>query len=58
MSRDLFGNKRKLRKEKDYHYKTSEWDITKEKLKIVLWIILSALYMYYIMKYCILIYNK
>ena len=50
MSRDLFGNKRKLRKEKDYHYKTSEWDITKEKLKIVLWIILSALYMYYIIQ--------
>ena len=50
MARDLFGNQRKLRKEKDYRYKTSEWDITKEKLKIVLWIILSALYMYYIIQ--------
>ena len=50
MSRDFFGNQRKLRKEKDYRYKTSEWDITKEKLKIVLWIVLGGLYVYIIIQ--------
>ena len=35
MARDIFGNQRKLRKEKDYRYKTSEWDITKEKLNFI-----------------------
>ena len=50
MARDLFGNQRKLRKEKDYRYKTSEWDITKEKLKIVLLIVLCGLWTYFIIQ--------
>ena len=50
MARDLFGNQRKLRKEKDYRYKTSEWDITKEKLKMVLWGVLFGLWTYFIIQ--------
>ena len=50
MARDLFGYQRKLRKEKDYRYKTSEWDVTKEKLKIVLWLVLGGLYAYIIIQ--------
>jgi len=48
MSRDIFGNKRKLRNEKDSRYKTSEWDVTKEKIKIVIWIALGMGYLYFI----------
>jgi|ETNmetMinimDraft_5_1059913.scaffolds.fasta_scaffold04579_9 hypothetical protein len=48
MSRDIFGNKRKLRKEKDFSYQTSEWDVTKEKIKIVILLAVAAVFMYYI----------
>jgi hypothetical protein len=48
MARDIFGNKTKLRKEKDYHFRTSEWDITKEQIKIVIWIALGMGYLYFI----------
>ena len=48
MARDIFGNKRKLRKEKDFSYQTSEWDVTKEKIKIVIILAVAAVYMYFI----------
>ena len=50
MARDIFGNQRKLRKEKDYRYKTSEWDITKEKLKMGWWVVLFGVWTYFIIQ--------
>lgn len=43
---DIFGNKRVVKKQTKT--KSTEWDITKEKLKIVLLIVLSALWMYFV----------
>jgi len=53
MPRTLFGNKRMASEDK-YTRKSgkySEWEITKEKLKIVLYIALGALYIYIILYY-------
>ena len=50
MARDIFGNK-KTRKEDRYTKKQfSEWEVTKEKLKMVLGILLGALYFYFVMQ--------
>ena len=51
MARDLFGNK-KVRREDKYTNRSnsgsSEWDVTKEKLKIVLYLFLGYLYFHFI----------
>ena len=50
MARDVFGNKKTRREYKHTEKQFSEWEITKEKLKVVLWILLGALYFYLIMQ--------
>ena len=51
MARDLFGNK-KITREDKYTKRSntgsSEWDITKEKLKIVLYLFLGYIYFHFI----------
>jgi len=43
---DIFGNKRVVKNQTKL--KSTEWDITKEKLKIVLLIFLSILWIYFV----------
>ena len=50
MTRTVFGNKRVVKIDKHSKSKYVESDIRWEKFKIVLWIILGALYMYYIIQ--------
>ena len=50
MARNWYGQKR-ISKEDRYTRRTnqhSEWDITKEKLKIVLWLVLGYGYFHFI----------
>ncbi len=42
---DIFGNKKVVKTRTKT--KSTEWDITKEKLKIVLWIVIFLLWMYF-----------
>ena len=50
MARDIFGNKKRNLDTESSHkrYQTTEWDITKEKIKMLLWVILGFLYGYYV----------
>ena len=50
MARTVFGTKKIVRIDKRSKSKYVESDIRWEKFKIVLWIILGALYMYYIIQ--------
>ena len=50
MSRNIFGNKKVVRIDKHSGFKYTESDIRWEKFKIVIWIVLGALYMYYIIQ--------
>ena len=50
MARNIFGQKNVIKKSRYFKSKTSEWDVTKEKLKIALWVVLGALYTYYIIQ--------
>ena len=50
MARDIFGYKKVVRIGKHSSTKYSESDIRWEKFKMVIWIVLGALYMYYIIQ--------
>jgi|18_taG_2_1085343.scaffolds.fasta_scaffold04436_5 hypothetical protein len=50
MSRNVFGNKKIIKVDRHTRTKYIQWDITKEKLKIALWIVLGVLYTYYIIQ--------
>ena len=50
MARDIFGYKKVVRIDKHSSTKYSESDIRWEKFKMVIWIVLGALYMYYIIQ--------
>ena len=50
MARDIFGNRKIERVDRSTHQKYSESDIRWEKFKMVIWIVLGALYMYYIIQ--------
>ena len=50
MPRTVFGTKKVVRIGKHTSTKYSESDIRWEKFKIVIWIVLGALYMYYIIQ--------
>ncbi len=50
MARNVFGQKRVIKEDSYLKSKTTEWDISKEKLKIALWIVLGVLYTYYIIQ--------
>ena len=50
MARTIFGTNKIVRIDKRSGSKYTESDIRWEKIKIVLWIILGALYMYYIIQ--------
>ena len=48
MSRTIFGTRKVIRIDKHSRSKYSESDISWEKFKIVIWIVLGVLYIYYI----------
>ena len=50
MARDIFGYKKVVRIGKQSSTKYSESDIRWEKFKMVIWIVLGVLYMYYIIQ--------
>ena len=50
MARDIFGFKKVVKIDKHSRSKYSESDINWEKFKMVIWIVLGALYMYYIIQ--------
>ena len=43
---DIFGNKRIVKRQTKI--KSTEWDITKEKFKILMWIVIFLLWMYFV----------
>lgn len=47
MARNIFGYKKIIRIDKHTSTKYSESDIRWEKFKIVIWLLLGGLYMYY-----------
>jgi hypothetical protein len=49
MARTIFGNKKSNRIDK-FSEKYSESDVFWEKAKIVMWLVLAALYMYFIIQ--------
>ena len=50
MPRTVFGTKKVVRIDKQSRSKYTESDIRWEKFKMVIWIVLGALYMYYIIQ--------
>ena len=50
MARNIFGYKKVVRIGKHSSTKYSESDVRWEKFKMVIWIVLGALYMYYIIQ--------
>ena len=50
MPRTFFGTKKTVKIDKHSRSKYSESDIRWEKFKMVIWIVLGALYMYYIIQ--------
>ena len=50
MPRDIFGNKKVDKVNRYTNQKYSESDIRWEKFKMVIWIVLGVLYMYYIIQ--------
>ena len=50
MARDIFGYKKVVRIDKHSSTKYTESDIRWEKFKIVIWIVLGALYMYFMIQ--------
>ena len=50
MSRTIFGTKKIVKIDKHTRSKYTESDIRWEQFKIVIWIVLGALYMYYIIQ--------
>jgi uncharacterized membrane protein (DUF485 family) len=50
MSRTIFGNKKVVKIDKHTKSKYTESDIRKEKFKIILWIVMFLLYMYFVIE--------
>jgi hypothetical protein len=50
MARNIFGYKKDVRIDKHSSTKYSESDIRWEKFKIVIWIVLGSLYMYFMIQ--------
>ena len=50
MARTIFGTKKIVKIDRHTRSKYTESDIRWEKFKIVIWIVLGALYMYYIIQ--------
>ena len=50
MARDIFGNKKIVKIDKHSRSKYTESDVHWEQFKMVIWIVLGALYMYYIIR--------
>jgi hypothetical protein len=50
MARDIFGNQKRIRVDRHTHQKYSDSDIYWEKFKMVIWIVLGALYMYFMIQ--------
>ena len=50
MARDIFGYKKVVRIDKHSRSKYTESDIRWEKFKMVIWIVLGALYIYFIVQ--------
>ena len=50
MPRTIFGTKKVIKIDKRSRSKYTESDIHWEKFKMVIWIVLGALYMYYIIQ--------
>ena len=50
MSRTFFGTKRIVKIDKHTRSKYSESDIRWEKFKMVIWVVLGVLYIYYIIQ--------
>ena len=50
MSRTIFGTRKVVKIDRHTRSKYSESDIRWEKFKIVIWIVLGALYMYYMIQ--------
>ena len=50
MARTIFGTKKVVRIDRHTRSKYTESDIRWEKFKIVIWIVLGVLYMYYIIQ--------
>ncbi len=50
MARDIFGYKKRVKIDKRSGSKYAESDIRWEKFKMVIWIVLGALYIYFIVQ--------
>ena len=50
MARNIFGYKKSVGADKHSKSKYSESDISWEKFKMVIWIVLGALYMYFMIQ--------
>ena len=50
MARDIFGYKKVIRIDKRSRSKYTDSDIRWEKFKMVIWIVLGALYIYFIVQ--------
>ena len=50
MARTIFGTKKVVRVDKHSRFKYTDSDIHWEKFKMVIWIVLGALYMYFIIQ--------
>ena len=50
MARDIFGYKKVVKIDKHSRSKYTESDIRWEKFKMVIWIVLGALYIYFIVQ--------
>ena len=50
MPRTIFGTKKVIKIDKHSRSKYTESDISWEKFKMVIWIVLGALYMYFIIQ--------
>jgi len=50
MARDIFGYKKVVKIDKHSRSKYAESDIRWEKFKMVIWIVLGALYIYFIVQ--------
>ena len=50
MARNIFGYKKGSKTDKHSSTKYTESDISWEKIKIVIWVVLGSLYMYYIIQ--------
>ena len=50
MPRDIFGNRKVVKIDRHTRSKYTDSDIRWEKFKMIIWIVLGALYMYYMIQ--------